>query len=386
MKNGTKLIAVLLCVLLLIPTMAFAETQSSLDAEIAQSAEGMSALSGKKGELLKDQEQFPAGTSVCDWLAMAMALSGAEESYADYLQALKAYVENAYAKNGCLDKNKATEYHRIALTVMALGGDPASFGVKPDGSAIDLIAEGTYNYARDPGAQGLNGWIWALIALDAQDTEVPADAQYSREDMVSAIVIAQEPDGGFGLIPGKSDVDITAMAVQALAPYQDQLGAEIDAALEYLSGQLTDTCGYIAYGDENAESTAQVILALCALGIDPDTDTRFVKDGHTLLTQLAGFRQADGTYSHTLEGAGDGMATEQSVLALVAVQRVRAGQPWVLHFDGTYTAPDVPVSPDTQTAQTKAGADRTILYVGIGAAVVIAAGAICIIVRKRRKA
>ena len=59
MKNGTKLIAVLLCVLLLIPTMAFAETQSSLDAEIAQSAEGMSALGGKKGELLKDQEQFP---------------------------------------------------------------------------------------------------------------------------------------------------------------------------------------------------------------------------------------------------------------------------------------------------------------------------------------
>ncbi|MEE1457152.1 MAG: hypothetical protein UF383_08240 [Oscillospiraceae bacterium] len=236
MKNGTKLIAVLLCILLLLPTMAFAETPSSLDAEIAQSAEGMSALSGKKGELLKDQEQFPAGTSVCDWLAMAMALSGAEESYADYLQALKAYVENAYAKNGCLDKNKATEYHRIALTVMALGGDPTSFGVKPDGSAIDLIAEGTYNYARDPGAQGLNGWIWALIALDAQDTEVPADAQYSREDMVSAIVIAQEPDGGFGLIPGKSDVDITAMAVQALAPYQDQLGAEIDAALAGLSG------------------------------------------------------------------------------------------------------------------------------------------------------
>ena len=82
------------------------------------------------------------------------------------------------------------------------------------------------------------------------------------------------------------------------------------------------------------------------------------------------------------------MATEQSVLALVAVQRVRAGQPWVLHFDGTYTAPDVPASPDTQTEQTQASAgdDRTILCVGIGAAVVIVAGAICIIVRKRRKA
>ena len=269
MKNGTKLIAVLLCVLLLIPTMAFAETQSSLDAEIAQSAEGMSALGGKKGELLKDQEQFPAGTSVCDWLAMAMALSGAEESYADYLQALRTYVENAYAKNGCLDKNKATEYHRIALTVMALGGDPTDFGTKPDGSAIDLIAEGTYNYARDPGAQGLNGWIWALIALDAQDTEVPADAQYSREDMVSAIVIAQEPDGGFGLIPGKSDVDITAMAVQALAPYRDRLETEIDAALD----------------DRNVERFALYLRNLC-------DKTQFIVITH----RLANVTGADSIY------------------------------------------------------------------------------------------
>ena len=380
MKKGTRLIAAVLCVLLLLPTVAFAEAQPSLEKQIAQSAEGISALGGKKGDLLKDRELFPAGDSVCDWLAMAMALSGAKECYADYLAALKAYVVDAYAKNGYLDRNRATEYHRIALTVLALGGDPTHFGTKPDGSAIDLIAEGTYNYARDPGAQGLNGWIWALLALDAEDTEVPDDARYSREDMVSAIVIAQEPDGGFGLIPGKSDVDITAMAVQALAPYRDQLETEIDAALSYLSGQLTDTCGYIAYGDENAESTAQVILALCALGVDPETDDRFVKDEHTLLTELFRFRKEDGTYSHILEGPGDGLATAQSVLALVAVQRVRDGQPWVLHFDGTQTAPN------DQLAQAPTGGNKTILCVGIGAVIVIAAGAIYIIGRKRKKA
>lgn len=250
MKRATRILAALLCVLLLLPTLALAESAPSLKKQIAQSAEGMSALGGKKGELLKDRELFPAGDSVCDWLAIAMALSGTRESYSDYLAELKAHVEDAYAKNGCLDRNKATEYHRISLTVLALGGNPTNFGTKPDGSAIDLIAEGTYNYARDPGAQGLNGWIWALLTLDAGDTEVPADALYSREDMVNAISVAQEPDGGFGLIPGKSDVDITAMAVQALAPYRDQMETEIDAALSYLSGQLTDTCGYIAYGDE----------------------------------------------------------------------------------------------------------------------------------------
>lgn len=374
MKKGTRLIAAVLCVLLLLPTVAFAEAQPSLEKQIAQSAEGISALGGKKGDLLKDRELFPAGDSVCDWLAMAMALSGAKECYSDYLAALKAYVEDAYAKNGYLDRNKATEYHRIALTVLALGGAPTHFGTKPDGSAIDLIAEGTYNYARDPGAQGLNGWIWALLALDAKDTEVPDDARYSREDMVNAIVIAQEPDGGFGLIPGKSDVDITAMAVQALAPYRNQMETEIDAALSYLSGQLTDTCGYIAYDDENAESTAQVILALCALGIDPETDSRFVKGEYTPLTELSRFREADGTYRHVLEGAGDGLATAQSVLALVAVQRVRSGQPWVLHFDGA------------QAPREASGTNGIIICAVIGAVVVIAAGAIYIIGRKRKKA
>lgn len=374
MKRATRILAALLCVLLLLPTLAFAESASSLKKQISQSAEGMSSLGGQKGELLKDRELFPAGDSVCDWLAIAMALSGAKESYSDYLAALKTHVEDAYAKNGCLDRNKATEYHRIALTVLALGGAPTHFGTKPDGSAIDLIAEGTYNYAGDPGAQGLNGWIWALLALDAGDTEVPADALYSREDMVNAIVIAQEPDGGFGLIPGKSDVDITAMALQALAPYEDQLKTEIDAALTYLSDQLTDTCGYIAYGDESAESTAQVILALCALSIEPETDSRFVKGEYTLLTELSQFREADGTYRHVLEGAGDGLATAQSVLALVAVQRVQSGQPWVLHFDGT------------QTPQEASSANGIVICLVIGAAIAIAAGAIYIFGRKRKKA
>ena len=115
-------------------------------------------------------------------------------------------------------------------------------------------------------------------------------------------------------------------------------------------------------------------LALCALGIDPETDSRFVKGEHTLLTELSQFREADGTYRHVLEGAGDGLATAQSVLALVAVQRVRFGQPWVLHFDGT------------QAPREAFGTNGIIICAVIGAVVVIAAGAIYIIGRKRKKA
>ena len=90
--------------------------------------------------------------------------------------------------------------------------------------------------------------------------------------------------------------------------------------------------------------------------------------------RLSQFREADGTYRHVLEGAGDGLATAQSVLALVAVQRVRSGQPWVLHFDGT------------QAPREAFGTNGIIICAVIGAVVVIAAGAIYIIGRKRKKA
>ena len=111
---------------------------------------------------------LPAGqSSVADWYAIAMARCGISEDYETYLAALKTYVESAYAENGGLSANKATEWHRVALAVTALGGDAAAFGTKPDGTTIDLIADGCYDCVVEggPGAQGLNGWIFALLAL-----------------------------------------------------------------------------------------------------------------------------------------------------------------------------------------------------------------------------
>lgn len=95
------------------------------------------------------------------------------------------------------------------------------------------MADGTYNWQgeNELGAQGLNGWIFALLAMDAVGAEAPADARYSRESIVDTIVSAQLPEGGFALGGSDMDVDITAMALQALAPYQAQYPEVIDAAL-----------------------------------------------------------------------------------------------------------------------------------------------------------
>ena len=145
LRNITALAAALLLALTLcVP--AFGETPSwgdlAMDVAVAQRAERGIA----DNQPLLTEDAFPAGSSVSDWTALAMARAGIADDYAGYLARLQAYVERQYAENGGLHAVKATEYHRIALTAAALGGDPAAFGAKPDGTAIDLVAEGTYNW------------------------------------------------------------------------------------------------------------------------------------------------------------------------------------------------------------------------------------------------
>ena len=165
---------------------------------------------------LLENRPLTAGDSVSDWLAVASGRAGLQRP--DYLRDLESYVTSMYRENGGLDRIKATEWHRITLAVLAQGGDPTAFGRDREGKPIDLVAEGTYNWSRSRslGAQGLNGWIFALITLDSGGFAVPEGAVYTREDMRRAILSAQTEEGAFGLSAGTADVDITAMALQAL--------------------------------------------------------------------------------------------------------------------------------------------------------------------------
>lgn len=313
-----------------------------LDAEIAQTAAGLSSLTGKPGKLLAQEAELPAGSSISDWAAIALALSGQEEQYTGYRRRLESHISKLYAEQGGLDPVEANPYHRAALTVLALGADPTAFGTKADGSPIDLIADGTYAFQGESiGAQGLNGWIYALLVLDASGAAVPEDARFSRQTIIDAILASQEADGGFSLWGGSSDVDITAMALQALAPYQNQYPHQIEAALSYLAQQMNGSCRFRSYGQESAESSAQVILALCSLGIDPATDSQFSIGIENLLTGLDGFRLADGTYGHLREDTrGNCLATAQCLLALTALARLREGRQ--LYDFSDYPGPNAP--------------------------------------------
>ncbi len=328
----------------------------------AHSAADAGSLLGSSGFL------GGASSTETDWMALAMARFGYfdrqgeyrqmiddGDGYQSYLAALKSYIEKTYAaQNGILHSAKATEWHRAVLAVTALGGDPTAFG-SYHGSPIDLIADGSYNCVLNggPGKQGINGWIFGLIAMDTGMFAVLEQAKYSRETFITEILKAQLSDGADGNEYGgwvlggygtASDIDITAMAVQALAPYYNDgtvytyvntvskvkrsvtVRQCVDEALAVLSARMDQNGGFSSWGSKNVEGIAQVLVALCSLGIDPAADARFVTSGgKTLLDGLLQFRLADGGFSHVLGGEWNYMANDQATYALIAYWRFENG-------------------------------------------------------------
>ena len=236
-----------------------------------------------------------------------------------------------------LHKTKSTENSRIILALTSMGLDASDIeGYDLTGALSDMT------YVKK---QGLNGPIWALIALDSGNYEIPqissgkTTAQVSREKLLSYILSSELTDGGFNLTKSDSqgaDPDVTAMALQAFAPYytgritvgtelQKQIREAVDRNIQVLSDMQKTSGAYSSYGSENAESTAQVLVALSSLGIDGSTDSRFVKNGKSVLDGLLYFYiPSTGMFKHVdTEKSGNQMATEQSFYALVAYQRFR---------------------------------------------------------------
>lgn len=298
--------------------------EQSIEAQISQTTEAV------QDEVKKEDAADP-GSATGDWIAMTAAFAGDTDS--KYLKKLEEYVAEQYQENGCLSDVKATEYHRTALTILALGGDPTD--VSADGEQVNLIADGTWNFpGGSPGLQGSNGLIYALLTLDSKDYET--EQEDLREQYINELLTYQKESGAFCIDNSlDGDVDITAMAIQALAPYQTQdiVGTAMQKALSWLEGQMTDDAMFNGSDGVSVESSAQVILALCALGEDPEKDEQFIKDDQTLLDGLYQYRMEDGMYVHEIgDGKGNIMATYQSLLALEAVQKLREEQKWIFDF------------------------------------------------------
>ncbi|MGL4284231.1 MAG: hypothetical protein ACRCSI_11665 [Eubacterium aggregans] len=248
-----------------------------------------------------------------------------------------------------MDKRKYTEYSRVILGLTAIGKDVTNVAVY---NRLSYLAD--FNNVK---FQGINDPIWALIALDSHSYEIPnnpeAKTQNIRQTMVDHILDREVDGGGWTLSGTKADPDITAMALYALQPYQSQPAVKaacdrafaVLSALQVSSGE--DAGCYSTYGTNNLESTAQVVMALSAYGIDPETDSRFIKNGVSTVDAISKFYMAESSYGagfmHIKPGGGDNgdaapgvrdaMATDQGMEALITYTRVQKGQTKIFNMN-----------------------------------------------------
>ena len=248
-----------------------------------------------------------------EWMVIGLARSGRPVP-AGYYDNVVEYVKAKADANERLHPAKVTDNARVILALTAIGKDVTNVGGHNLLKGLDNMA-----YVQ---TQGINGPIFTLIALDSHN--YPTMGDVTREKLIGVILAAQLTDGGWDLSADNADPDMTAMAIQALAPYyktNETVKAAVDKALEALSAMQRPDGGFGSWGTVNSESCAQVIVALTALGIDPTTDSRFVKNGLTVLDALAGFYVTGGGFRHTANGDLDGMATEQGYYALASYYR-----------------------------------------------------------------
>ena len=320
------------------------EKVAALNAAVAKLAElkrekllaEMGDIYASVGESLQAQVNKSApivGSIGGEWLALALVRSGRSVP-AGYYDNVVQYVKANVNANERLHNSKSTDNSRVILALTAIGKDPTNVGGHNLLKGLDSM-----NYINK---QGINGPVFALIALDSHN--YPTFGDVTRDVLIDRILSEQvKADGGWalgGADEEASDVDVTAMTIQALAPYYKtnaKVKTAVDKGLTWLSEHQQEDGGFASWGAVNSESCAQVIVALAALGIDPLTDSRFIKNGITALDALCGYYTQDDTlgkgFAHVKQSSGgyvggayNQMATEQAYYALNAYYRFANSQ------------------------------------------------------------
>lgn len=280
-------------------------------------------------EYVKAETYNPSlGSTYGEWAVLAEARGNVSASvwYDKYLSNI---AKSVASMNGKLDntstQTKHTEYSRVILALTSLGEDATKFKGS-NGTVYNLVEPlfekngSTYRVSE----QGNNGTAFALIALDSGNYYDNATGTTARNAWINSLLNAQISDGSWGIdadFPG-SNVDMTAMVVQALAPYcstNANVKDAVDKAVKWLSAEYQKTGDY-----GSSESAAQVIVALSALNIDAKIDSRFQHNGISVLSNFLSYADPNSKgFLHDKQpnSTVNQMASEQAAYTLVAYDR-----------------------------------------------------------------
>lgn len=284
-------------------------------------------LNATLAQLAKTVTEPSFGTSGGEWTVLTLARGGyykADDKYfSDYydriVETVNTTAPTVEPKNGALHKTKSTENSRLILALSAIGKDATAVG---DWNLVAPYEDFTWITK-----QGINGPIYTLLALDSHNYQTTDTT--IRQQCIDYILDRELTDGGWALSGTTSDPDITAMALQALVPYKSQtkVAAAAEKAFTALSEMQKTDGGFASWGSVNCESCAQVVVACATWGINPDTDSRFVKTGGSALDAMLAFYSAeDAGFKHVASGKVNNMATDQAAYALVAYNRLVKNQ------------------------------------------------------------
>lgn len=280
-------------------------------------------------------KKVPAPDFGDEWYVIGLARGGEKvpQSYFDgYYKNLEKYIKEC---KGELSARKYTEYSRVILAVTAIGKDPSNVGGY---NLLKKLAD--FDKVK---WQGVNGPIWALIALDSGKYDIPKDStvkkQSTRDNLIAEILRQEIPGGGFHLDETSTtpDPDMTGMAIQALAKYTNKadVKAAVNRAVDAMSDMQKIDGTFNSMNAKNVESSCQVITGLCALGIDAAKDDRFVRNGVSALDGMLSFYDKNGGFRHVntaTEGyqpVVNSMATEQGFYTLTAYDRMQSGKKYI---------------------------------------------------------
>ncbi len=292
------------------------------------------------------------GSTGGEWAVFALNRGGAagEEWNERYLANLRTYADDC---GGKLHDRKYTEYSRVVIALTSMGVDASRF--ETDSAVYDFVtplldrqADGKYRAVW----QGNNGTAFALLALDSRGYLNGDEGREARTAFIASLIAAQNADGALSINGNGSDLDTTAAAVYALAPYyfseerfaalgdgvsRDEIKSAVDAALSFLAGAQGPDGGF-----GSAEADTWVVIALSAMGRDADADEAFIKNGRSVLDDMLSYFDAEsGGFRHDKDGKVNKMASEQAAYGLTAYDRYKRG------VTALYDMSDVELNTDT---------------------------------------
>ena len=235
-------------------------------------------------------------TNGSEWYVLALSQYG-NYNFTNYKNSLLSYLENN-------EVSSASSRLKFALVLSAVGSTDKYIGKA---------------YSEAIGKQGIMSYVFGLHLLSNVSTD------NTKNEVINTILSLQKSDGGWAIMGDYGDNDVTAMTVQALAPYyktNSNVKTAIDKALTLLSNRQKTDGDYASYGIDNPESTAQVLVALSSLGIDCEKDSRFIKNGKSLIDGIEKYRLADGSFCHQIGKGSNINATVQVFYSMVSYIRM----------------------------------------------------------------